>query len=133
VPGAVRGALGEFGEAAEGEGEGVDAFALAARLVHRVVGVHPFLDGNGRVARMVGCAVLMRYAGVVMTLGGEGEGDEEFLGVVVRGSEWEGMEEEERAGRAWAEMSSLLLRRGGREREERGERGIERGELKDRN
>jgi fido (protein-threonine AMPylation protein) len=86
----------------------LDPFALAAEFGHRFVNIHPFVDGNGRVCRMLMNAILFCYAGVVVPLGETEEGRDAYLGVVVRASEGEGVREEG-GKKAWAELSSLLV------------------------
>jgi Fic family protein len=88
----------------------LDPFALAAEFGHRIVNTHPFVDGNGRVCRMLMNAILFCYAGVVVPLGEREDGREAYLGVVVRASEREsGGNEEEEGKKAWAELSSLIV------------------------
>ncbi|KAH7417441.1 hypothetical protein BKA64DRAFT_718212 [Cadophora sp. MPI-SDFR-AT-0126] len=104
----------------------IDPIALAAEFCHRFVCLRPFLDGNGRVARLLGNAVLMRWVGVVVDFGGEG-----YLGIVERGrvvqgrleeegeeeddSDWDGNGEgdqgEDRRKKLWAELATFMLRK----------------------
>ncbi|KFY43578.1 hypothetical protein V495_03875 [Pseudogymnoascus sp. VKM F-4514 (FW-929)] len=88
----------------------LDPFALAAEFAHRFVNIHPFVDGNGRVCRMIMNAILFCYSGVVVPVGEREDGREAYLGVVVRASEREsGGNEEEGGKKAWAELSSLIV------------------------
>jgi Fic family protein len=57
-PGAVPRFLGRFASAYERLGR-VDAILAAAAAHHRLVWIHPFLDGNGRVARLMTHAMLL--------------------------------------------------------------------------
>ena len=52
LPGAVRGGLRGLGK--------TDAILAAAAAHHRLAWIHPFLDGNGRVARLMSHAMLLR-------------------------------------------------------------------------
>lgn len=56
-PGAVSRFLGRFEEAYGRLGR-TDAILSAAAAHHRVLWIHPFLDGNGRVARLMSYAIL---------------------------------------------------------------------------
>lgn len=89
----------------------LDPFALAAEFAHRFVNIHPFVDGNGRVCRMLMNAVLFSYTGVVVPLGEREEGRDGYLEVVVRASEGESVREEG-GKRGWAELASLLVLEG---------------------
>lgn len=89
----------------------LDPFALAAEFAHRFVNIHPFVDGNGRVCRMLMNAILFCYAGVVVPLGEREEGREKYFGVVVRASEGESVREEG-GKKGWAELASLLVLEG---------------------
>ena len=56
------------------ESGSLDPFCLAAWACAEFVQIHPFLDGNGRTCRIILNAIMMRYAGIVVTIG---EHDEE--------------------------------------------------------
>lgn len=47
----------------------LDPFTLDARYCNDFVMIHPFLDGNGRVCRLILNAILLNYAGVFVCLG----------------------------------------------------------------
>lgn len=57
-PGAVPRFLARFEEAFDGPGK-AEATLSAAAAHHRLVWIHPFLDGNGRVARLMSHAMLL--------------------------------------------------------------------------
>src|SRR5438105_2752947 len=57
-PGAVPRFLAQFEHAYSGLGKS-DAILAAAAAHHRLLWVHPFLDGNGRVARLMSHAMLL--------------------------------------------------------------------------
>lgn len=57
-PGAVPRFLGRFQEVYGGLGP-ADTVVAAAAAHHRLLWIHPFLDGNGRVARLLSHAVLL--------------------------------------------------------------------------
>ena len=57
-PGALPRFLARFAEAYGGLGK-VDGFISAAAAHHRLLWMHPFLDGNGRVARLMSHATLL--------------------------------------------------------------------------
>ncbi len=50
----------EWGEWLASEGNAGHQIALAALAHHRLVAIHPFIDGNGRTARLVMNLILMR-------------------------------------------------------------------------
>jgi len=58
-PGAVPRFMGRFGRAYARLGR-VDAILAAAAAHHRLLWIHPFLDGNGRVARLMAHAMLLQ-------------------------------------------------------------------------
>ena len=65
----------------------LDPFALAARYSHVFVNVHPFEDGNGRMCRIILNAILLRYAGVVVPMGEEGDAArEEYIDIMNDGT-----------------------------------------------
>ncbi|CZT48773.1 uncharacterized protein RSE6_09521 [Rhynchosporium secalis] len=57
----------------------LDPFMLAANYCDRFVNIHPFKDGNGRVCRLILNAILIKYAGVVVSLGEKGGERDEYL------------------------------------------------------
>ena len=58
-PGAVPRFLQRLEEVSGGLGK-VDMILAAATLHHRILWIHPFLDGNGRVARLMSYAMLLQ-------------------------------------------------------------------------
>ncbi|OBT67781.1 hypothetical protein VE03_03457 [Pseudogymnoascus sp. 23342-1-I1] len=113
VPGMMRTLVADYNHTihlAQTAGS-VDPFTLAAEFAHRFVNIHPFVDGNGRVCRMLMNAILFSYTGVVVPLGVGEEGREGYLRAVVRASEGESVREEG-GKRGWAELASLLVLEG---------------------
>lgn len=53
----------------------IDPVTLAARYSTLFVKIHPFFDENGRLYRLLLNAILLKYMGIVMTLGERGEQD----------------------------------------------------------
>jgi Fic family protein len=58
---------------------GGDPFILAAKFCDRFVNIHPFRDGNGRLCRLILNAILLKYAGIVVTLGENEDARDEYL------------------------------------------------------
>lgn len=98
----------------------LDPFYLAAKFCHKLVNIHPFLDGNGRMCRLLLNAVLMKHIGIMIVIGNAGENDvEQYLCIASRGSMSEQMDddgddnEEGTCLKApWAELATLVLRKG---------------------
>jgi Fic family protein len=57
----------------------IDPYMLAAKYCDRFVNIHPFKDGNGRMCRIILNAILIKYAGIVVTLGEKDMDREEYL------------------------------------------------------
>ncbi|CAG9942186.1 unnamed protein product [Clonostachys rosea f. rosea IK726] len=57
----------------------IDPFSTASKYSLEFVQIHPFMDGNGRMCRMILNAILCRYAGVVVPIGEQGEEREEYM------------------------------------------------------
>lgn len=113
VPSSMRILVKGFNrDIAEAEKEGkLDPFALAAKYCHKFVNIHPFVDGNGRVCRLILNSILLKYAGIVVPLGETEQDREEYLAVAIRASEAEQIDEDERGNKpAWAELCSLVIR-----------------------
>jgi len=57
----------------------LDPFALAAKYADRIVNIHPFIDGNGRMCRLVLNAILIKYAGIVVNVGEHDQSRDEYI------------------------------------------------------
>ena len=69
-----------IGEISESEnGRDVDPFRLAAKYCAKVMRIHPFMDGNGRISRIMLNVILLKYALVVVPLGATEEDRTEYL------------------------------------------------------
>jgi len=49
--------------------------------------IHPFVDENGRICKLILNTILLRYAGVVVALGEHDESREEYLDIQRRAGE----------------------------------------------
>lgn len=67
--------------------ETLDPFVLAAKYCQEFVMIHPFLDGNGRTCRLILNAILLRYAGILVPIGGHDRDRAEYLGIARRASD----------------------------------------------
>ena len=67
--------------------QGLDPYDIAARYCHRFVNIHPFVDGNGRMGRLLANIILLRYVGIVAPFGGNGVMKYMYLEVLRRGKE----------------------------------------------
>ncbi|KAM0798437.1 fido domain-containing protein [Usnea florida] len=65
----------------------LDPFCLAAWACADFVVIHPFLDGNGRMCRILLNAMTMRYAGIVVPIGEHDEERSKYLDIKRRYSE----------------------------------------------
>ena len=96
--------------------QSIDPFMLAAKYCHKLVNIHPFIDGNGRTCRIILNAILLKYAGIVVPLGEGGEWDRDaYLSVAVEGGmqhqkDVDKDEEEVTFGPpAWAGLATLVV------------------------
>ena len=46
----------------------LDPFFLTAKYCHNFVMIHPYLDGDGRVCRLLLKAILLKYASIIVPL-----------------------------------------------------------------
>ncbi|PSR88714.1 fido domain-containing protein [Coniella lustricola] len=68
------------------EDSSLDPVMLSAKYCHRFVNIHPFVDRNGRTCRLILNAILLKYCGLIVTLG-EGEDDRtKYLEIAATGS-----------------------------------------------
>lgn len=65
---------------AEAKGE-LDPYHLAAKYCADFVWIHPFLDGNGRMCRLILNTILLKYTGIVVSIGEHDEEREEYLNI----------------------------------------------------
>ncbi|RAH71906.1 uncharacterized protein BO66DRAFT_390397 [Aspergillus aculeatinus CBS 121060] len=73
---------------------------MATRYCNDFVMIHPFADGNGRMRRLILNAILLEYAGIVISLGEHNEGRRQYPDIQRRfGELMEGS----------AELASLIL------------------------
>lgn len=61
-----------------------DPFDLASRYCHRLICIHPFGDGNGRMCRILLNILLLKYEGYLSTFGGNDAEREEYLDLARR-------------------------------------------------
>ena len=78
----------------------LDPFVLAAKYCDRMVNIHPFKDGNGRMCRLILNAILMKYAGIVVSLGEKGENRDQYIAVTMENS---------KVGGHHGQLASLVL------------------------
>jgi Fic family protein len=67
--------------------EEIDPFHLAAKYSNMFVLIHPFLDGNGRICRLILNAILLKFAGTVAAFGEHDPSREEYYAIVKRAAE----------------------------------------------
>ncbi|KAL8337376.1 hypothetical protein RB601_008763 [Gaeumannomyces tritici] len=64
----------------------MDPYALAAKMCHKFVNIHPFIDGNGRTCRLILNAILIKHAGALVCLGEKEEDRDEYLTIAAKAS-----------------------------------------------
>ena len=64
----------------------LDPFQLAAKYSMRFLQIHPFQDGNGRTCRLILNALLLKYAGIVVSIGGLDKERSEYIEICKRES-----------------------------------------------
>jgi Fic family protein len=57
----------------------IDPWRLAAKYCDRMVNVHPFKDGNGRMCRIILNSILIKYVGFVVALGEKDADRDEYM------------------------------------------------------
>ncbi|KAK1911845.1 hypothetical protein P3342_010929 [Pyrenophora teres f. teres] len=65
----------------------LDPFALASEYCDRLVNIHPFRDGNGRMCRLILNAILIKYAGIVVNVGEHDQSRDEYLQIALESTE----------------------------------------------
>jgi fido (protein-threonine AMPylation protein) len=80
--------------AAAKEFNSLDPFTLAAKYCNDFVMIHPFLDGNGRMCRLILNAILLKYASCIVSIGGDEGLRSKYIAIQRRaGEEMEGSPE----------------------------------------
>ena len=91
----------------------VDPYEMAARYKHRSVNIHPFVDGNDRVCRLIMNTILLRYVGHLCIFGSTNDEVHTYLGIAYRRgrkSEEEEGEVPEREQIGQHELARFVLR-----------------------
>ncbi|VUC20557.1 unnamed protein product [Clonostachys rosea] len=57
----------------------IDPVGLAAKYCHIFVNIHPFLDGNGRMCRLILNSILLKYSGTLVCIGQTEDDRDEYL------------------------------------------------------
>lgn len=90
----------------------LDPIALAAKYTHIFVNIHPFLDGNGRMCRLILNSMLLKFGSFIVCLGEYGSDRRAYLEVASAASQleatYDGREEEEKPV-MHRELASLIL------------------------
>ncbi|KAJ5280631.1 hypothetical protein N7478_006003 [Penicillium angulare] len=85
---------------------------LSAKYTHIFVNIHPFLDGNGRLCRLILNTMLLKYGSFIISLGGYGKGRQIYNEVAANESTLEDTydgREEEKKPVMHKELASLVL------------------------
>lgn len=90
----------------------IDPIALAAKYTHLFVNIHPFLDGNGRMCRLILNSLLLKFGNLIVCLGEHDHERNTYLEVASAASQleatYDGREEDEKPV-MHSELASLVL------------------------
>ncbi|KAK0646261.1 fido domain-containing protein [Cercophora newfieldiana] len=94
----------------------IDPVALATKYCHIFVNIRPFLDGNGRMCRLILNALLLKYGSFLACMGQEDSTRDEYLSIAARASmsessssdEWG--EDDKHAPKLYKELASFKLK-----------------------
>ncbi|KAK5273981.1 hypothetical protein LTR99_000764 [Exophiala xenobiotica] len=64
----------------------IDPVTIASRYCHYFVNVHPFIDGNGRMCRLLLNTILLKFTGVCISVGVEAKEREDWIMLSWRGN-----------------------------------------------
>ncbi|CAI7629170.1 unnamed protein product, partial [Penicillium discolor] len=90
----------------------IDPISLAAKYTHIFVNIHPFVDGNGRMCRLILNAMLLKFGSYLVCIGCEKKDRETYLEVAANGGAFEDLYENAEEGekpKVWKELSSFVL------------------------
>jgi len=84
VPKAIRRFISKLNvELAEREAVGqLDPFYIAAKASAAFANIHPFLEANGRISRLILNIITMRYAGCVVPIGKDNKERAEYMNIM---------------------------------------------------
>ncbi|CAG8372975.1 unnamed protein product [Penicillium salamii] len=63
----------------------IDPIAIAAKYTHMFVNIHPFIDGNGRMCRLILNSVLLKLGSFIVSIGEKAEDRSLYLDVAANG------------------------------------------------
>ncbi|KAG4421629.1 hypothetical protein IFR04_005248 [Cadophora malorum] len=94
--------------------ESIDPYQLAAKYSHKILNIHPFLDGNSRLTRLLINTILLKYTGSMITIAEDKEQAMKWKETVTRAAEIEhSKDDDETSSKApWAELATLIVIQG---------------------
>lgn len=75
--------------------EKIDPIASSAKYCHIFVNIHPFLDGNGRLCRLILNAMLLKYGGSMVCFGEQEDDRQKYLDIATDASLMESSQADE--------------------------------------
>lgn len=67
-------------------GGSLDPVMLSAKYCHKLVNIHPFADGNGRICRLILNAILLKHCGIMVCLGENEDDKAKYLAIAITGT-----------------------------------------------
>lgn len=90
----------------------IDPIAIAAKYTHVFVNIHPFIDGNGRMCRLILNSVLMKLGSFIVSIGERAEDRSLYLDVAANASAAEdtyGDLDDDEKPKMHAELGSFIM------------------------
>ncbi|CAG8112225.1 unnamed protein product [Penicillium olsonii] len=90
----------------------IDPISLAAKYAHIFINIHPFIDGNGRMCRLILNAMLLKFGSFLVCLGAGEEERRKYLEIAADGSALEDLyedAEEDEKPKLHKQLSSFVL------------------------
>lgn len=90
----------------------IDPIALASKYAHIFVCIHPFIDGNGRMCRLILNAMLLKFGAFIACIGVDEDDRAIYEDVAVNGGALEDLyedAEEEEKPKLYKELASYVL------------------------